>query len=47
MLIWIFDLEDLGILAVNDAAIDHHGYSEEEILFMTIRDICDDSVAAG
>jgi diguanylate cyclase (GGDEF)-like protein/PAS domain S-box-containing protein len=36
---WIYDLETLGFLAVNQAAINHYGYSEEEFLSMTLQDI--------
>jgi PAS domain S-box-containing protein len=36
---WAYDLETLRFLAVNEAAIAHYGYSEEEFLSMTIRDI--------
>jgi len=36
---WVYDLENLKFLAVNDSAIDHYGYSGEEFLSMTIRDI--------
>jgi PAS domain S-box-containing protein len=36
---WIYDLETLAFLDVNDAAIKHYGYSQEEFLFMTIKDI--------
>ncbi len=36
---WVFDLETLAFLAVNDAAIAHYGYSREEFLSMTIADI--------
>lgn len=36
---WIYELPTLRILKVNDAAIKHYGYSEEELLTMTIRDI--------
>ena len=36
---WIFDLETLAFLEVNDAAIDHYGYSKEEFLSMTARDL--------
>jgi diguanylate cyclase (GGDEF)-like protein/PAS domain S-box-containing protein len=36
---WIYDLETLNVLAVNDAAISHYGYSEAEFLSMTIADI--------
>jgi PAS domain S-box-containing protein len=36
---WVFDLETLAFLAVNQAAIAHYGYSREEFLSMTIADI--------
>ena len=36
---WIFDLETLAFLAVNDAAVAHYGYSRAEFLAMTIKDI--------
>jgi PAS domain S-box-containing protein len=36
---WVFDIESLYFLNVNDAAIDHYGYSREEFLSMTVRDI--------
>ena len=36
---WAYDSETLAFLAVNDAAIEHYGYSREEFLAMTIRDI--------
>ncbi len=36
---WVFDLETLRFLAVNDAAIAHYGYSRELFLNMTIEDI--------
>lgn len=36
---WVFDLDTLAFLAVNDAAILHYGYSREEFLAMTIKDI--------
>ena len=39
MPMWIFDLEDLHILAVNEAAIEHYGYTEAEFLALTIRDL--------
>ncbi|MFD2872359.1 PAS domain S-box protein [Mucilaginibacter ximonensis] len=37
--IWIYSLDNLRILEVNDAAIKHYGYSREEFLSMTIMDI--------
>ncbi len=36
---WVYDLETLSFLDVNDAAIYHYGYSREEFLSMTIKDI--------
>ena len=36
---WVFDLETLKFLEVNEAAIQHYGYSREEFLAMTIMDI--------
>jgi PAS domain S-box-containing protein len=37
--IWIYDFETLRFLDVNESAIRHYGYSHEEFLKMTIRDI--------
>jgi len=36
---WLFDLETLRFLAVNDAAVEQYGYSREEFLGMTIEQI--------
>ncbi len=36
---WVFDLETLSFLEVNEAAIHHYGYSRKEFLAMTIADI--------
>jgi PAS domain S-box-containing protein len=36
---WVYDAETLAFLAVNDAAVECYGYSREEFLAMTIRDI--------
>ncbi len=36
---WIYDLESLAFLDVNDTAISHYGYSRDEFLSMTIKDI--------
>jgi PAS domain S-box-containing protein len=36
---WVYDLETLSFLAVNDAAIARYGYSREEFLHLTIADI--------
>jgi two-component system cell cycle sensor histidine kinase/response regulator CckA len=37
---WAYDEADLNILAVNEAAILHYGYSRAEFLAMTILDLC-------
>lgn len=37
--VWVYDLETLAFLAVNDAAIKHYGYSRDEFLRMTLEDI--------
>jgi two-component system CheB/CheR fusion protein len=37
--LWIFELDSLRILEVNTSAISHYGYSREEFLSMTIKDI--------
>lgn len=36
---WVYDLETLAFLAVNDATIVHYGYTREEFLNMTIADM--------
>ncbi|MDP3511506.1 MAG: PAS domain S-box protein [Sulfuritalea sp.] len=36
---WVYDLETLAFLAVNDAAVAHYGYGRAEFLAMTIKDI--------
>ncbi len=36
---WVFDLETLQFLAVNEAAIQHYGYSREEFLQMTVKEV--------
>jgi len=36
---WIYDLETLAFLEVNNAAFHHYGYSKEEFLSMTLKDI--------
>jgi PAS domain S-box-containing protein len=36
---WVYDVEGLGFLAVNDAAVGHYGYSRDEFLRMTIKEI--------
>lgn len=36
---WVYAIETMEFLAVNDAAVDHYGYSRQEFLGMTLRDI--------
>ncbi len=36
---WVYDLHTFGFLAVNDAAVANYGYTREEFLGMTIKDI--------
>ncbi len=36
---WVYDVETLLFIAVNDAAITHYGYSQEQFMSMTILDI--------
>ena len=36
---WVYDIDTLAFQMVNDAAIQHYGYSREEFLKMTILDI--------
>jgi hypothetical protein len=36
---WVYAEDTLAFLAVNDAAVRHYGYSRDELLAMTIRDI--------
>lgn len=36
---WVYDRETLSFLAVNEAAVAHYGYSKDEFLAMTIKDI--------
>jgi PAS domain S-box-containing protein len=44
---WVFDVETLGFLEVNEAAVRHYGYSREEFLGMTIMDILPPEDAPG
>jgi two-component system, cell cycle sensor histidine kinase and response regulator CckA len=39
MPMWVFDSETLAFLAVNDAAVQHYGYSRAEFMAMSIKDI--------
>ena len=36
---WVFDMDSLAFLEVNDAAVAHYGYSREEFLAMTVKNI--------
>jgi PAS domain S-box-containing protein len=36
---WVYDRSTLGFLAVNDAAVDRYGFTRDEFLAMTIREI--------
>lgn len=36
---WVCDIENFHFLAVNDAAIQHYGYSRNEFLSMTVADV--------
>ncbi len=36
---WVYNTETLRFLAVNQAAVEHYGYSREQFLAMTLRDI--------
>jgi diguanylate cyclase (GGDEF)-like protein/PAS domain S-box-containing protein len=39
MPMWVFDAETMGFLSVNDAAVEHYGYSRKQFLSMTLREI--------
>jgi diguanylate cyclase (GGDEF)-like protein/PAS domain S-box-containing protein len=39
MPMWVFDAETTRFLSVNDAAVQHYGYSRETFLAMTLQDI--------
>ena len=43
---WVYDVQTLRFLAVNDAAIRHYGYSRAEFLDMTLKDIRPEEDAA-
>jgi len=36
---WVYDLETMKFLAVNNAAVEHYGYTREEFLSMNIKEI--------
>ncbi len=38
--LWVYDLGTLEFLAINEAAIEQYGYSREEFLELSLRDIC-------
>ena len=42
---WIFDVETLGFLDVNEAAVRHYGYSRDEFLAMSVIDVTPDDDA--
>lgn len=45
---WLYDLDTLSFLDVNQSAVQHYGYSKDEFLSMTIYDICiDEEVEKG
>jgi len=44
---WVFDIETLAFLDVNEAARRHYGYSREEFLSMTVLDILPPEDAPG
>ena len=37
--LWVFDLETHGVLAVNEAAVRHYGYSRDEFLRLRVEDL--------
>src|SRR6516225_1722162 len=39
MPMWVFDAETTGFLSVNDAAVQHYGYSRAKFLSMKLREI--------
>jgi diguanylate cyclase (GGDEF)-like protein/PAS domain S-box-containing protein len=39
MPLWVYDVETLAFLAVNESMVDHYGYSREELSRMTAMDI--------
>ncbi len=43
---WVFEEKTQAFLAVNNAAVEHYGYSREEFLAMTILEICPDDERA-
>ena len=45
--LWVYDLQTLAFLAVNEAALRQYGYAREEFLEMTLKDICPPEDVAG
>jgi diguanylate cyclase (GGDEF)-like protein/PAS domain S-box-containing protein len=43
---WVWDDATLDILAVNQAAVDHYGYTRDEFLLMNVRDVWEPTDAA-
>lgn len=37
---WVYDLDTLQFIEVNDSAVVHYGYTKDEFLSMTINDLC-------
>jgi two-component system cell cycle sensor histidine kinase/response regulator CckA len=37
--LWVYDVETLKFLAVNNAAVEQYGYSKDEFLSMTVKDV--------
>jgi len=44
---WVYDIETLRFLVVNDAAVARYGFSREEFLAMTINDVLPEKHHAG
>lgn len=44
---WVFDIVTQTFLAVNDAAVRHYGYSREEFLSMSLKDVLQPESGAG
>lgn len=43
---WVFNIADLRIVEVNTAAVTHYGYTKEEFLSKTIKDLYPEDIAA-
>ena len=44
---WVFDEETLAFLAVNDSALRHYGYTRDELLRMSVKDVRPSSELPG